>query len=197
MDTEITPKDTSVISNNRISKFHNSRNVLLLQKIFLEISYYDQRYVLYTLKDRDHLGFKSIKRLYLEEEDLTEYSFGEKYFYNYDHWKKITECDWFKPIVAEWREELATKLESRYLKKLQEIAELGGKEGTSAIKILLGRARKPKEGAKRGRPVGGYREDDKTSVRSSLGISEQIKKDYLRLVGKADEPTKVAISPSA
>ena len=59
----------------------------LTQGLFLEIGYSDS--ALYTLKDNDHeyndKALPSIKRLYLEMEDVTEYEFANKYFLGWSH----------------------------------------------------------------------------------------------------------------
>lgn len=174
----------------KTSQFKNSMGMRYTKGLFFETTLEDKSSVVYTLKENDHKGYKSLKRLYLEEEDPSEYIFASKWLDSYDHWKLLTECTWFKPIVAEWREELRLKLESKYLKKLMEIAEAGGKEGISANKILLERVRKPKERVKKdlgSHPTG---HPWKTSRNASNGeidhfSEKQVEQDYLRLVKSA------------
>lgn len=60
-----------------------------------------------------HTSIPSIHRLYVEEEDVSEYRFATKYFYNYAHWELIKSRDWFVPHYNAMRKELEAKLESR------------------------------------------------------------------------------------
>lgn len=60
-----------------------------------------------------HTQLPSIHRLYVEEEDISEYQFATKYFYNFAHWELIKSRDWFMPHYNAMRHELEAKLESR------------------------------------------------------------------------------------
>lgn len=69
----------------------------------------------YTLKEQDHNGFTSLRRLYMECADPGEYEFAKRAFGSYRQWKEITKCNWFQEHLKEWREELAAKLKSEAL----------------------------------------------------------------------------------
>lgn len=78
-------------------------------------------YVVYTLKDQDDpSGLKSLKRLYLEMEDLTELEFSKKYLGGWTHWKRILSSKELSPYIALWREELEIKLMAKGLKVIKE-----------------------------------------------------------------------------
>jgi hypothetical protein len=102
----------------------------------------------YTLKSEDHQGFKSLKKLYLDEEDITEYRFANKYLDSYEHWKILLKCTWFKPLVESWREELKLKLQSRLYRLLYKILDSDENGDIPAIRMALGALEKPKEGDK-------------------------------------------------
>lgn len=155
---------TTIDSNNPFRNSNNSRYTLSL---FYELTGSDKSTVVYTLKDKDHKGYPSLKRLYLEEGDTTEYLFSIKYLDGFEHWQMIANAEWFKPFITQWREELRAKKEAEYIRKLEEIAEGSGKDRSSAIKTLLERVRKGKEASKRGRPVHPYQQDIKTSLERS------------------------------
>jgi hypothetical protein len=163
---ELTLSDPKVIAINS-NPFRNSNNSRYTLSLFYELTGSDKSTVVYTLKEKDHKGYPSLKRLYLEEGDTTEYLFSIKYLDGFEHWQMIATAEWFKPFITQWREELRAKKESDYIRKLEEIAENGGKDRSSAIKTLLERVRKPKEALKRGRPVHPYQEEIKTSVERS------------------------------
>lgn len=77
----------------------------------------EREYVLYTLKDEDYdMGgtiLPSLKRLYVECEDPTEYSFAEKYLGGWAHWKVLRESNALVDVIDDWREELNTRLRSK------------------------------------------------------------------------------------
>lgn len=160
--------------NEAKAKFKNKSGAKMLKKIFFETTGEDKSTCVYTLKSQDHKGFPSLKRLYLEMEDTTEYEFGQKYLFDYSHWLSLTRCTWFRPSVEEWREELRLKLEARYLANLKEIAAKGGKEGLQANKMLLERVRKPKEAVKREKSTGGSGHPWKTSRNASNSEIDEI-----------------------
>lgn len=99
----------------------------LTQSLFLEVAYSDK--AVYTLKG-DHCEyegkmFPSLKRLYIEMEDPTEYEFATEYLLGYKHWKRICENKLILRHIEEWREELEVKLRSRAVKHML----LAAKEG--------------------------------------------------------------------
>lgn len=171
-------------------KFRNASGVKLTKALFYETTGEDKSSVVYTLKGEDHKGFLSLKKKYIETEDITEYEFANRYLFDFDHWMDLCECTWFKPHVALWREELRRKLESRYIWKLMEMSESGGKEGLQATKILLERNKKPVQKIKRPDPSQGSGHPWKTSRNASnseIAIPEDfIVKDAYRRLMKAN-----------
>jgi len=93
-------------------QFLDSTGRPITQALFLEIGY--TQFAVYTLKDNDHIWndkvYPSIKRLYLEMNDPTEYKFANTYLLGWKHWKRICENKALKGYIAEWREELELKL---------------------------------------------------------------------------------------
>src|SRR5574337_457896 len=91
------------------SKMVDTNGIPLTQSLFLEMGY-NTDYAMYTLKDRNHeykgVLYPSLKALYLEESDPTEYLFADKYLLGYQHWKRICRNKMLLPYVEEWREEL-------------------------------------------------------------------------------------------
>jgi hypothetical protein len=93
--------------------FLDSAQKPLTQALFLELGGYSS-YALYTVKDYDHEYkgklYPSIKKIYLEISDPTEYLFVQKCFLNWRHWVRICENVMIKNHIDEWREELEIKL---------------------------------------------------------------------------------------
>lgn len=77
----------------------------------------------YTLKDDDYKGYPSLYRLYMDMEDPTEWVFATTYLASWEHWERLCECEWFKPIVARWRKEMALKVKARALNRIRQESE--------------------------------------------------------------------------
>jgi hypothetical protein len=90
----------------------------ITQSMFLEIGYTEA--ALYTLKDNDfeYNGkvLPSIKRLYLEIADPTEYEFAQTCLLGWNHWQRLCENKAVRKHIDEWRTELEVKLRSRGVK---------------------------------------------------------------------------------
>lgn len=137
------------------SKFTSENNIHLLKDLFFEMTPRgaDKVNVLYTLKDKDHKGYPSLYRLYIEMEDTTEWEFANTYLDGWDHWQKLLRCKWFQPYVERWRHELELKLKARHLRYVKDAALGDGKDKLAANKYLLDKGYTiQQEGAKRGRP---------------------------------------------
>ena len=86
----------------------------LTQSLFLEVGYNEA--AVYTLKDVDHeyegKTYPSLKRLYLDMGDPTEYQFANQYLAGWDHWQKICKNKQLLAFIEGWRVELEIKLRS-------------------------------------------------------------------------------------
>jgi hypothetical protein len=116
--TELPTKDKMLDSSGRP----------ITQSMFLEIGYSEA--AIYTFKDNDHFYegkiYPSLKRLYLEAEDPTEYDFASTYLLGWRHWLRLCENKLIRKQIDEWREELEMKLRSRAVKEMIKSAEKGG-----------------------------------------------------------------------
>lgn len=85
------------------------------QSLFLELGYGAE--ALFTLKDQDHVHegttYLSMKRLYLEFEDPTEYEFANEILLGWKHWHRMCENKLIRKHIDDWRDELEVKLRSR------------------------------------------------------------------------------------
>lgn len=111
----------------------------ITQSLFLEINYTDL--AVYTLKDEhyEYNGklYPSIKRLYLECEDPTEYEFANTYLCGWKHWQRLLDNKAIRKHIEEWREELEYKLRAKGIKRI--VAEVNGANGMQASKWLADR----------------------------------------------------------
>ena len=105
----------------------DSMNKPLTQSLFLEIGYSDT--AVYTLKEIDHehngKTYPSLKRLYIEMADPTEYQFAITYLLGWRHWKRLCDNKLLRSHIDEWREELEVKLRCQGVKQAMIAAESG------------------------------------------------------------------------
>lgn len=146
----------------------------LTQSLFLETGY--SHYAVYTLKD-DHYEYNgrlypSIKKLYIEEEDPTEYEFANKYLLGIRHWYRIAENKLMTDQVNEWRFELELRLRSKGVKQLISAASKGSQ---SAAKYLSDRGWSDRAA---GRPS---KEELEKEKKIRLNISDEYSEDFKRL----------------
>jgi len=139
-------------------KFKNVNGAYLTKQLFLENEMGERLLAVYTLKGYDHTfrgkSYPSLRRLFVETGDPTEYSFALKYLDGWEHWKAICAQGWFAPYLAEWREDLEVSLKSRALARIQQKALKQDKDALQADKILLtGGWKDPSEKSTVGRPT--------------------------------------------
>lgn len=140
------------------NRFKNSFGVHLLKPIFYELDETDRPNAIYTLKDYDSEFegklYPSLRRLYVEAEDPTEYNFSCQYLDGWTHWKKLSSASFFKEYLGEWREELEVRLRAKGLVGIRQVASVPGKEAFQAQKYLAQAGWKlPDEKSSVGRPT--------------------------------------------
>lgn len=158
------------------SKFLDSEGRPLTQSIFLEVGYND--YAIYTLKENDHEYngkiYPSLKKLYLEMEDPTEYFFASRYLLGWKHWSRLKQNKVLKPHFEEWAEELEVKIRAQ---AIRDIISCSASEqgGFQAAKWLADRGWDKKAV---GRPT---KADKEREDRIADTIAEQFSADIVRL----------------
>lgn len=156
------------------SKMVDTGGRYLTQSLFLETNYTPN--ATYTLKDNDHLHdgvlYPSLKRLYIEFEDPTEYEFSKAYLMGWKHWQKMLGNKLLVAHITEWREELEFKLRARGVKTMMLSA---GQGNYQASKWLVDRGWDVR-GA--GRPTKAAIEGEKALVARA---SEEYGADVIRM----------------
>ena len=103
------------------SKFKDSQGRFLTQSLFLE-SMYNTEYAVYSLSDEDKTYegkvYPSLRRLYLEEMDISEYEFANKYLWGWEHWQRICANKMLLEEIDKWREELEVKARAMALRSI-------------------------------------------------------------------------------
>jgi hypothetical protein len=160
--------DSFVSKENTV--FKDTKGRFLTQGLFLE--YKQSSYVpLFTLKEVDvvknGVTYRSLKKLYLEMEDIGEYKFATTYLYSWQHWERICNNRCLQPHIETWRKELEIKLRGKALTSMLETAINEGAKGTTAAKYILDRGYVSKEERKQDN----NKEEVKESVEESLATS--------------------------
>lgn len=149
----------------------------LTQSLFLEIGYTD--FAVFTLKDQDFdyngKQLPSLKRLYLEFEDPTEYEFANTYLLGWRHWKRMNENKILKKHFEEWREELEYRMRSKGVRSLLKSATNGNFQ---AAKFFVDRGWDKRQA---GRPSKAELEKEKAFQER---VSEEYGGDVVRLFGE-------------
>lgn len=115
--------DNNSNNNNnkpKSSRFRNSGGQRYVSALFQETAE-SKETVLYSLKSHDG-EYPSLRRLYLQECDPTEYRFAEKFFEDWSHWQLVLAAPWFQEYIAEWRKELRVKLRSMAMARMMRMA---------------------------------------------------------------------------
>jgi hypothetical protein len=155
--------------------FRNNSGTRYLNALFYETTGMDKSTVVYTLKDKTHEGYPSLKEKYLSCEDLTEYSFAINYLDGWEHWQMLCNCSWFEEYLLQWRGELHERLRSKALNTIKSIAESGEKDALAANKYLLEYLKGDGK-----RPVG--RPKAHKEAKSTRADTARVDDDYARIV---------------
>ena len=151
------------------SKFLDVMGRPLTQSLFLELGYSEN--AVYTLKEYDYpykgKHYTSLKRLFLLEEDPTEYTFAEKHLLGWQHWKRLCENKAIAKHIEEWREELELKIRSQAVRDMMNMC--ASESGNySAAKFLADRGWEKRAA---GRP-------SKAEKDKHLRIEEKIEEEF-------------------
>jgi len=109
------------------AKFKDHRgHTLITQNLFIDFEY-DESKAIYTWRDEDCVykgrTYVSLRRLYLEMADPTEYKFACKYLLSWEHWLRIAENKNIQVHIQKWRDELEVKLRSQAVGELLKLTK--------------------------------------------------------------------------
>lgn len=123
----------------------------LVRQLFIEWG--PPEYALYTNKaydvEIDGSTYRSLQRLYIEQDDLGEDSFVSRYLYDWNQWERIASDGLMSTYVEKWRHNLKQKKLSELLMALSKDALSDSKSAMSSAKYLIDRLSDSKS---KGRP---------------------------------------------
>jgi hypothetical protein len=160
-------------------QFKTAQGVRYLKGLFFEETLADKSTVIYTLKDRDHEGYPSLYRLYMETNDPTEWRFATKYLDGWDHWERLCESPWFKPYIERWRRELQLRVASESLSRIMAESKTNSRDSFTANRYLLERGWEPKDSKKAGRPS---KDAIRAEAKRMASETSQVTDDFQRLI---------------
>lgn len=135
----------------------------------------------WTLKEKDLIvgdkTYRSMKRIYLDMEDVTEYDFAMATLGSYKHWERLVESPIIRKHIDQWRKELNLKLKARAMKAIINAATVDEKSSFQAMKYLADNEYLDKK-AKRGRPS---KEEVSAELRREVEINKTFKDDAERI----------------
>lgn len=148
--------------------------------LFLEHNWnHDKFQPIFTIKDRDYekdgVMYISLRRLYLEIGDPTEYDFAVTVFGSWKHWQKLCNNRMFSDMLAEWREELEVKMRSDAIRSIVDSATSPGQGKVAAARYI---AEKGWDKRKAGRPTN---EQIKREAKIQGKIDSEVADDLSRL----------------
>jgi hypothetical protein len=117
------------LSNSPKGPFKNAQGVYLTRQLFVELSDSERNWCLYSLRPDDYTidgkVYPSLRRLYVELGDESEYEFAKRYFDGWTHWQRLVNSPWFMEYLKPIRSELQAKLMSDALKHIRKKAASG------------------------------------------------------------------------
>ena len=165
--------------------FKDSQGRWRSASLFLETNNDETKYTsVFTLADDDLDGRLSMRRIYMDANDPTEFLAAKHIFGSLDCWTQLCKSGFFKPHVARWREELQRRLRSRSIKIIEDCATSGK---VSAAQLAAAKWLATQEWdqnkivAKKGpgRPV--KVDDPSEKLREALNEEEETKEDLARI----------------
>jgi hypothetical protein len=132
---------------------------------------------LFTLKDKEHKGYPSLKKIFLSYEHLPghEYEFAMDVFGSWEHWSKLADESTLKDYIKSWRDELEIKIRASAMKALIKNAFEDGSKGANMAKYL---AEGGWRGTGRGRPS---KEELQRELKVQAGVAKEFASDLERI----------------
>ena len=150
----------------------------ITQSLFFETAR-NKDFIMFTLKDEDYqpegYEFKlpSLKKLYMQCADPTEYIFATTYLGGWEHWQRIYNNKLFTEMIDNWRYELELSIRSQALRQVVDFSNTD--KGFQAAKLLMEGGWKDK---KRGAPS---KQEKARELKMQSDMAAQINDDLERL----------------
>jgi len=165
--------------------FKNDSGTFYTKSLFFETNVGDRDCVIYTLKNEDYKGYKSLKRLYFETRDITGYTLANKYLGGWDHFLKLREIDWFNSYWDKWEKEFEVMLRAESLVRLlDESKNKDSKNYVDLNKFMLQKGWVPPEDRKPVKKRGAPSKAEVMEAATLIAIEDETLASDLRRVVK-------------
>jgi len=151
-----TPRTIKELGLSHKDLISEGNNLHRTGSLFKELYRLGKQQPIWTVKDydlvQDGITYPSLKELYLECEDPTEYKFAIKVFDSWIAWEKIREHGGVKErFLNRWRKELDVRLVSKGIRTI--VGEINkGKGSFNSAKYLIEQGWIKQKPMKKGRP---------------------------------------------
>lgn len=98
----------------------------------------------------DHPKYINARKTFVELGDPSGYKWAMQYLGDYDHWRALMKCEWFREAYEEWMEEVNAKLASEGLDAVRRVAR--SENDSQALAAGKWLASKEWDKKQRGRP---------------------------------------------
>lgn len=174
-------------SKFHVDDFKDSHGRWRTSSLFLETNEDESAYTsVFTLADDDKDGRLSVKKLYMELGDPTEYLPAMRIFGAVGLWEKLCKTRWFKPHVEKWRVELQARIRSEAVGTIRDACVTGGvsaQQLNAAKWLALQEWNENKPVQEKRKAPGRPPKLADPAERLKEALSAEIEEDYLRLVG--------------
>lgn len=160
--------------------YRTENNVWYTQALFWELVInkpIDQRLFepVFSLYD-DKPGLVNCRKTFVELGDPTGYKWAIRYLGDYEHWKRLTRCSWFKDAYDVWMNELKMKLQSEALDTIRGISQSENPAQALVASKYLASFEWEKKG--RGRPS---KEEVQGELKQAAKMLSEEDKDFERI----------------
>lgn len=156
----------------------------MTKALFFEMSdpdYREEMETEWTLKEKDHIvdgkTYRSLKKVYLEMEDVTEYEFALATLGSFVQWETLCKTTWFKEHAEQWRKELNLKLKAKGMRSIIQAATTDENLSFQAMKYLSDNQYLEKKSG-RGRPS---KADVEAELKKEANANKSFKADAERI----------------
>jgi len=119
--------------------------------LFLEYDYDPDDIAVFTYKSEDHTlhdkTYLSARRLFVETDDPTGYTFATEHIGGWEHWKAWLDSPILRKHIDEWVEETEVKIKSQGIRRLIKDIASESKSSVTSAKYIADKGYKPKRKA--------------------------------------------------
>lgn len=160
------------------SVFKDKRNQWLTRALFFEYSHPGITPI-FTMKDDDYKGYKSLKKIYLAYDHIPEfeYEFANEVLGGWEHWERLQASPDINRHIESWKKEKDIQLRAEAIRNVIRTARSADKASLQAARYLADKGYLEKADG-RGRPSKSERE---ARLKEDKAVIKEVDEDLKRL----------------